>query len=73
MTRGKCSRCGAEESIFWYPYAFALVPIPDAATRQLPDCQRFMLCDICQQGMINFMRDRPPRYYRKDEPKEAKE
>lgn len=58
MTRGTCARCGAEESIFWYPYAFAVIPVPEPASVRLPDCQRYALCDKCQQDFIEFMRNK---------------
>ena len=57
MTGGKCARCGAEDSMFWYPYAFGIAPIPDVRTNLLADCQRYMLCDKCQTDFIDFMRN----------------
>ncbi len=52
---GKCSRCGAEDSMFWYPYAFGVAPIPNIADRTVDRCQYFMLCDDCQVDFVNFM------------------
>ena len=53
MSGGRCARCGTDESMFWYPYAFGIAPIPDG--RPLVDCQRYMLCDKCQTDFIEFM------------------
>ena len=65
MTGGKCDRCGAEESMFWYPYAFGVAPIPDPASGRTYDrCQYFMLCDVCQEQFTRFMRAES-RYYKK--------
>ena len=56
MTCGKCDRCGAEDSMFWYPYAFGVAPIPDIAGRIGMDrSQYFNLCDTCQCDFVKFM------------------
>lgn len=57
MTCGKCTRCGAEDSMFWYPYAFGVAPIPNPADPRglLDRTQYFMLCDKCQQEFTDFM------------------
>ena len=54
---GKCSRCGAEESMFWYPYAFGMAPIPSVVDCNIDHAQYFNLCDKCQQEFIEFMRN----------------
>ena len=64
MTGGKCARCGAEESVFWYPYAFGVAPVPDITSHMIMDCQRYMLCDVCQEQFMRFMRAES-RYYKK--------
>lgn len=51
----KCSRCGAEDSMFWYPYAFGVAPIPSVADRNIDRAQYFNLCDKCQQEFTEFM------------------
>ena len=51
-----CSRCGTEISIFWYPYAFGVAPIPSPAERCIDRSQYFMLCDVCQIKFVEFMR-----------------
>ena len=68
MTAGRCARCGAEDSMFWYPYAFGIAPIPDG--RPLVDCQRYMLCDKCQTEFIRFMNMKPSGYYIKKDVKD---
>ena len=68
MTAGRCARCGAEDSMFWYPYAFGIAPIPDG--RPLVDCQRYMLCDRCQTEFIRFMNMNPSGYYIKKDVKD---
>ena len=55
MTRSTCSRCGAEESMFWYPYAFGMAPIPSVVDRNIDRAQYFNLCDKCQQEFVDFM------------------
>ena len=58
MTCGKCSRCGCEESTFWYPYAFGVQAFPSASERGLlsyRDSQYYVLCDRCQMAFIRFM------------------
>ena len=55
MTRSTCSRCGAEESMFWYPYAFGMAPIPSVVDRNIDHAQYFNLCDKCQQEFTAFM------------------
>ncbi len=62
-----CSRCGGDTSVFWYPYAFAVSPRPSPTERCIDRSQYFMLCDVCQEAFIRFMRDQSPRV------KEAKE
>lgn len=64
MTKGICTRCGAEESVFWYPYAFGVAPIPvPAGTMSSRDSQFFILCDKCQTEFIKFMNMKPSGYY----------
>lgn len=53
----KCSRCGAEDSMFWYPYAFGVAPIPSVADRNIDRAQYYNLCDKCQQEFVEFMRN----------------
>lgn len=54
----KCSRCGTEESMFWYPYAFGVAPIPSVVDRNIDHAQYFNLCDKCQQEFVMlFMRN----------------
>ena len=55
MSLGTCTRCGAEESIFWYPYGFAMAPVPTIADRTFDRAQYFTLCDKCQQEFVDFM------------------
>lgn len=56
MTTGKCDRCGTEESMFWYPYAFGVPAVPTpAGTMTSSDCQCYVLCDKCQADFIDFM------------------
>lgn len=55
MSRGTCSRCGAEESIFWYPYGFAVAPLPSIRDNTINRTQYFTLCDKCQQEFTDFM------------------
>ena len=69
----KCYRCGAEESKFWYPYAFGMTCIPMVTDRAVDRTQYFMLCDICQEAFVRFMRDLPPHRYVREEKEEAKE
>lgn len=59
-TRGECSRCGAEDSMFWYPYAFGVAPLPGPAAvgPSYRDCQFYCLCDKCQQDFIEFMHNK---------------
>lgn len=52
---GKCSRCGTEESMFWYPYAFGVAPIPSVTDRYVDRGQYFTLCDGCQHAFTDFM------------------
>ena len=59
MTKGECTRCGAEDSMFWYPYAFGVAPIP-AVDRSVDRSQYFMLCDKFQMDFVNFMHNRGP-------------
>ena len=54
---GKCSRCGTEESMFWYPYAFGVAPIPSVADHNINRAQYFNLCDRCQQEFTEFMQN----------------
>lgn len=58
MTCGKCSRCGADDSMFWYPYAFGVAPIPSGPERLVDRSQYFMLCDKCQQDFVDFMHNK---------------
>ena len=58
MTKGTCTRCGAEESIFWYPYAFTMAPIPSVVDRNFDRAQYFNLCDKCQQEFVDFMHNK---------------
>ena len=55
MTGCKCARCGAEDSMFWYPYAFGVAPIPSVTDRCIDRSQYFMLCDSCQSAFVSFM------------------
>ncbi len=57
MSRGTCSRCGAEESIFWYPYGFGVAPIPSIVDRTIDRAQYFTLCDKCQREFTEFMQN----------------
>lgn len=71
MTRGECRRCGTEDSMFWYPYAFGVAPIPDpAAVRTYDHCQRYMLCDKCQQEFVDFMHNKRWPFFDADRLKE---
>ena len=74
---GKCSRCGSEESMFWYPYAFGVAPIPSVTDRYVDKCQYFMLCDSCQQAFVDFMEMRiryePTKTLSYDEEMEAEQ
>lgn len=58
MSRGTCDRCGAEESMFWYPYAFGVAPIPSVVDRNIDRAQYFTLCDKCQQEFTEFMHNK---------------
>lgn len=49
MSLGTCARCGAEESIFWYPYGFA------TGSTSYDRIQYFCLCDKCQREFVDFM------------------
>ena len=55
MIGGKCSRCGADDSMFWYPYAFGMIPISSMERPNLDRSEYFMLCDSCQAAFVNFM------------------
>ena len=56
MTCGKCSRCGCEESTFWYPYAFGVQAFsPAERGLSYRDSQYYVLCDRCQMDFIRFM------------------
>ena len=55
MNKGTCSRCGTEESMFWYPYAFGVAPIPSVVDHNIDRAQYFNLCDKCQQEFTDFM------------------
>ena len=55
MTGGKCARCGDEKSMFWYPYAFGMAPIPSVTDRYTDRAQYFNLCDKCQADFVDFM------------------
>lgn len=70
MMRGKCDRCGTERSTFWYPYGFAVAPIPGVADRTMDRAQYFTLCDECQTDLIDFMRMKITQYYGGSEVKE---
>lgn len=52
---GECNRCGAKDSMFWYPYAFGVAPVPVAADRHIDRAQYYQLCDKCQQEFVEFM------------------
>ena len=56
MRTGRCERCGAEDSMFWYPYAFGVAPIPSVTDRCVDRCQYFQLCDSCQAAFVDFMK-----------------
>ena len=59
-----CSRCGVEDSMFWYPYAFGMAPIPSVtADRCIDRAQYFTLCDKCQQRFTEFMNNRDWPFY----------
>lgn len=58
MTGGKCARCGADDSMFWYPYAFGVAPIPSVTDPRIDRSQYFMLCDDCQMKFTAFMRNK---------------
>lgn len=49
MSLGTCVRCGAEESMFWYPYAFGM------GSTNYDRTQYFTLCDKCHQEFVDFM------------------
>lgn len=66
-----CYRCGGEESKFWYPYAFGVAPIPSITDRCIDRSQYFMLCDVCQEAFVRFLRNLPPNRYLEE--KEAKQ
>ena len=71
MTCGKCARCGTEDSMFWYPYAFGMAPIPDIAGRIGMDrSQYFNLCDKCQQEFTDFMHNKRWPFFDADKLKE---
>ncbi len=74
---GKCSRCGAEESMFWYPYAFGVAPIPSVTDRYVDRGQYFTLCDSCQHAFTDFMEMRiryePTKTLSYDEEMEAQQ
>ena len=74
---GKCSRCGTEESMFWYPYAFGVAPSPSVTDRYVDRGQYFTLCDDCQHAFIDFMEMRiryePTRTLSYDEEMEAEQ
>ena len=63
MTAGICARCGAKDSMFWYPYAFGVAPIPSVTDSRIDRSQYFMLCDDCQAAFVNFMRNRGWPYF----------
>ena len=56
MTAGICARCGAKDSMFWYPYAFGVAPIPSVTDSRIDRSQYFMLCDDCQVRFVDFMK-----------------
>ena len=60
---GKCSRCGAEDSMFWYPYAFGVAPIPSVVDHNIDHAQYFNLCDKCQQEFTDFMHNERWPYF----------
>ena len=55
MSKGTCSRCGAEESFLWYPYGFGMPTVPSVVDRSFDRTQYFTLCDKCQQEFTEFM------------------
>ena len=57
MIKGMCSRCGTETSIFWYPYGFAVSPLPSVRDCSLDRTQYFTLCDKCQHEFTEFMQN----------------
>ena len=65
-----CRRCGAEDSMFWFPYAFGVAPIPSPAERVIDRCQYFMLCDKCQQDFVDFMHNKRWPFFDADKLKE---
>ncbi len=68
----KCNRCGAEDSMFWYPYAFGVAPFPDPVSGRIYDnAQRFMLCDRCQEQFVDFMRNKRWPWFDSEKLKEA--
>jgi len=66
MTGGKCSRCGAEDSMFWYPYAFGVAPLPNIGAMSYKDCQFYVLCDRCQTQFVTFMHTGAGKYVKKE-------
>ena len=56
MRTGRCDRCGAEDSMFWYPYAFGMTPMPSVTDRCIDRSQYFQLCDSCQATFVDFMK-----------------
>ena len=58
MTGGICARCGANDSMFWYPYAFGVAPIPSVTDPRIDRSQYFMLCDDCRMKFTEFMRNK---------------
>lgn len=73
MTGGKCARCGAEDSMFWYPYAFGVAPIPSVTDRCVDRCQYFNLCDKCQQEFVDFMHNKKWPFFDADKIKQMME
>ena len=70
MIGGKCSRCGAEDSMFWYPYAFGVAPIPSPTDRCIDRSQYFNLCDKCQHDFVEFMHNKKWPFFDVDKLKE---
>ena len=51
-----CTRCGTEDSVFWYPYSFAVTLYREPVTGDRYDVtQRFTLCDRYQCDFVKFM------------------
>ena len=73
ITFGKCARCGAEDSMFWSPYAFGVAPIPSVADRNIDRCQYFNLCDKCQQEFTEFMHNKRWPFFDTEKLKELME